>query len=81
MAYFANGSDGMVFDNQCAKCKYGQDPCPIALVQTLYNYEAVNNIVASNILNDLVKADGTCTMRETFKKDFASDGSIQPKLF
>ena len=33
MAYFSNGSEGMCFEDQCAKCKYGQEPCPIAAVQ------------------------------------------------
>jgi hypothetical protein len=69
MAYFSNGTEGMVFDDQCAKCKYGQESCPIALVQTEYNYEACNNKTARAILDILVKDDGTCAMFETFKKD------------
>lgn len=73
MAYFSNGSEGMVFDEQCAKCKYGDKTCPIALVQITYNYEAVNNDVATNILDTLVKQDGTCTMWELAKKDFFRD--------
>jgi hypothetical protein len=73
MAYFSNGSEGMVFDDQCAKCKYGDKPCPIALVQMEYNYAAVNNEVATKILGNLVKDDGTCVMWETFKHDLFSD--------
>lgn len=73
MAYFSNGSEGMVFDDQCGKCKYGLHPCPIAAVQMNYNYDAVNNQVATNILNGLVKDDGTCNMWETFKTDLAID--------
>lgn len=73
MAYFSNGTEGSVFDDQCARCKYGQQPCPIAWVQQEYNYAAVNNEVASAILNDLVKDDGTCTMHETFREDFGAD--------
>lgn len=60
----------MVFDEQCAICKYGDKPCPIAFVQMEYNYEACNDKVARGILNSLVKDDGTCTMFETFKEDF-----------
>lgn len=71
MAYFSNGSEGMVFDEQCGKCRYGQKPCPIALVQMDNNYEACNNKVARNILDNLVKNDGTCKMYETFKDDFS----------
>lgn len=73
MAYFSNGSEGMVFDDQCARCKYGDKPCPIALVQMTYNYDACNNEVARKILDTLVKNDGTCTMHETFKHDFFTD--------
>ena len=70
MAYFSNGNEGMLFDEQCAKCRYGQEPCPINLAQTLYNYDAVNNDTASQILMEFVKNDGTCIMYEMFSKDF-----------
>jgi len=81
MAYFSNGSEGMCFDDQCAKCKYGQEPCPIALVQMIYNYDACNNEVASNILNALVKNDGTCTVFELMKSDIKiSDLPLFPEL-
>jgi hypothetical protein len=73
MAYFSNGTEGMVFDEQCTKCKYGKDPCPIALVQFDFNYDAVNNKVATDILSELVENDGTCLMYKTFKKDFRID--------
>ena len=69
MAYFSNGSEGMCFDIQCMQCKYGDKPCPIALVQYIYNYDACNNEVASKILNELVKGGGTCTMFERFESD------------
>lgn len=81
MAYFSNGSEGMCFEDQCAKCKYGQEPCPIALVQMIYNYDACNNEVASNILNALVKNDGTCTVFELMKSDIKiSDLPLFPEL-
>jgi len=73
MAYFSNGTEGEVFDNQCLKCKYGEKPCPIAGVQMEYNYDACNNEVASKILNDLVKQDGTCVMFKMFEDDFFND--------
>ena len=69
MAYFSNSSDGVHFDEQCSKCIFGEKPCPIAFVQAEYNYEACNNKIASAILNDLVKHNGTCTMFETFQRD------------
>ena len=70
MAYFANGSEGMVFDEQCLVCKYGEDACPIAYVQQMFNYDACNNEVATKILDYLVKPDGTCMMFQVFRKDF-----------
>lgn len=75
MAYFSNGSEGMVFDDQCSKCKFGDKPCPIAFVQLTYNYDACNNEVATKILNELVKPDGTCTVWEMAKQDFFKDPS------
>lgn len=73
MAYFSNGSEGMVFDDQCRKCKYGDKPCPIAGVQMAYNYDACNNEVARKILDSLVKNDGTCTMYKEFESDFKKE--------
>jgi hypothetical protein len=55
MAYFSNGSEGIVFDDECDECKL--DYCPIAFVQQMYNYDAVNNKVATEILNHLVKEE------------------------
>ena len=70
MAYFSNGSEGMVFDEECSTCKYGQKACPIALVQIVYNYDACNVPVARKILDTLVSNDGTCAMKKEFKQDF-----------
>ena len=69
MAYFSNGSHGECFEEQCAKCKYGEKPCPIAAVQFIYNYDACNNETARKILDALVQNDGNCTMFKTFKDD------------
>jgi len=82
MAYFSNGSEGVVFDDQCARCKYGQHPCPIALVQMDANYDRFNDKsgTATRILNNLVKDDGTCEMFEMAKQDFEIDPD-QMKLF
>lgn len=80
MAYFSNGTEGGCFDEQCLKCKYGQDPCPIAFVQMNFNYDACNIPVARAILDALVKDDGTCTMFETFKSDLYAEGK-QEEMF
>jgi hypothetical protein len=71
MAYFSNGTEGMVFDYQCSICKYGEEPCPIALVQHEFNYSACNNETARKILDALVQDNGTCEMWTAFKNDFA----------
>jgi hypothetical protein len=81
MAYFSNGSEGSIFDEQCSKCRYGKEACPIAWAQLTYNFDACNNKVATDILDTIVDKDGICQMRKTFLKDFASDGSIQKELF
>ncbi len=77
MAYFANGSEGEVFDVQCTKCKYGEMPCPIAAVQGAYNYDACNNKTAREILDSLVKNDGTCEMYKMCENDFFVDVNQQ----
>ena len=62
MAYFSNSSDGSLFNEQCSRCRYGDRYCPIESAQSRWNYEACNNHVASAILDELVKQDGTCAM-------------------
>ena len=62
MAYFPNGSSGECFDRQCQRCRYGQQPCPIAFAQVNWNYKACNNKVATEILDSLVSNDGKCSM-------------------
>lgn len=73
MAYFSNSSEGDCFYEQCAICKYGAEPCPIAFIQMEYNYSACNNEIATKILSSLVEDDGTCTMFKEFRKDFEID--------
>jgi hypothetical protein len=73
MAYFSNGTEGMVFDEQCSMCKYGDKPCPIAWVQLEYNYEACNNKTARAILDNLIKDDGTCEMFKNFQENFKKE--------
>ena len=70
MAYFSNSGEGDCFNKQCGRCRYDSQPCPIEYVQMIYNYDAVNNKVATEILDCLVKNDGTCTMFKTFQSDF-----------
>jgi formate hydrogenlyase subunit 6/NADH:ubiquinone oxidoreductase subunit I len=85
-AYFSNSCEGIVFDYQCTLCKWGEEPCPIALVQHEYNYEACNNTVARKILDELVENNGTCAMWKQFKNDLrvdpnAKDQSLFDEIF
>lgn len=76
MAYFSNGCEGEAFDKECSECAYGQDPCPIAFVQSYFNYDACSNAIARMILDHLVR-QGTpeehwiykgCAMKELIDK-------------
>lgn len=66
MAYFPNGSAGEVLDNQCAECPLGDGPCPVALVQMMYNYTQVGD--GEKNLRDamtlLVDERGICQVRK-----------------
>lgn len=71
MAYFANGSKGAILDNQCDNCKFGQaidnGGCPIRFVQEWFNYDAVNNETATQILDSLIDPEGNCIMLKRYK--------------
>lgn len=73
MAYFSNGSEGMVFDEQCSRCIFGELACPIALVQMNHNYSACNNKEAREILDELVANDGTCYMFKEFENTLSRE--------
>jgi len=68
MAYFSNSTEGMLLDNQCADCILGESECPIALAQNLFNYDAVNNKVATDILNTIVDNEKGCVLYTKFQK-------------
>lgn len=72
MAYFSNSSEGECFDDQCSRCKFGQMACPVALLQMEYNYEQLREPTGklTEVMNLLVKEDGTCTVFEMAKADF-----------
>lgn len=68
MAYFPNGSAGDVLQRQCDSCPIGAEPCPIALAQSLYNFNAVGNEVATAVLDGLVAPDGACQMVQIIRR-------------
>ena len=66
MAYFSNGSEGSVLDKQCNDCRVADDaPCPILLVQLLYNYKQLDegNEKLREAINLLIDDGGTCQMK------------------
>lgn len=79
MAYFPNGSAGECFDRQCFKCILDGEPCPISFVQVMFNYDACNNEVATDILNSLVDDDGTCRMFKQFNNIFKKENQCLPE--
>ncbi len=68
MAYFPNSSAGAILDNQCYKCPIPDDaPCPIIYVQTIYNYEQLDEdgkeTKVTEVMNCLVNEKGICQMK------------------
>lgn len=74
VAYFANDSEGMCFDETCGKCEFGMEPCPISWVQMNYNHDQVDNETATYILDDLVKQNGECAMLNMMLKKAKTPG-------
>ena len=69
MAYFANGSEGEVLDEQCASCPMcddaGEFQCPIQLQHLLHNYDQCNNEKFVAAMNIGVNEQGECQLRPT----------------
>lgn len=65
MPYFPNGSDpGAVrFSGECHTCPYGDDPCPVALVMLVHNYDQCGNEKLTEAMDLLVAVTGECKMK------------------
>jgi len=66
MAYFPNGTAGLVLDEQCANCRLADDaPCPILWAQMEYNYTQLNEGEENlkDLMNFLVDSKGNCKMK------------------
>jgi len=74
MAYFPNGTAGMILDEQCDECLHGnpESACPLAFAQMNFNYEQCGNALAEKILNSLVNKDGKCLMKPATEKHLKS---------
>ena len=88
MAYFPNGTSGMIFDEQCSECIH-EDPtalCPIANVQMEYNYFQCNKGQEKlrECMNFLVNEKGYCQMKIQIEKYYRKKpypGQEQKGLF
>ena len=83
MAYFSNGTEGMILDDQCSECLHA-DPdvgCPISLLQMNFNYEQnkTGNEKLEEAMNYLINKDGVCQMKPLIDKHLPKD--TQLKLF
>ena len=67
MAYFSNGSEGMVIDDQCSRCIHADEEahCPIAYVQLEFNYDQQKkgNEDLKKAMSVLIDKDGKCNMK------------------
>jgi hypothetical protein len=69
MAYFSNGSEGMILDEQCCDCIIPNEaPCPILLVQEWFNYDQNDNPNLEKCLNMLINEKGECQMKKVLDK-------------
>lgn len=67
MAYFANGSEGEILDDQCAECKLSNDAdCPVLWVQLTYNYKQLDkgSEILREAMNCLIADKGICQMKK-----------------
>lgn len=89
MAYFSNGTEGMILDDQCAECPVGESEdscCPVHAIQMLYNYDQLKkgNEQLKEAMNVLVDDKGKCQMRvailkATVERDDPDPTPIDPK--
>jgi len=75
MAYFSNGTEGSILDEQCAVCPVGRDPdapCPVLWVQTNWNYKQIvegkREGPVAEILTSLVDDNGKCQMKKAIEE-------------
>lgn len=70
MAFFSNSSDGGILDRQCGECIH-QDPdagCPVARVQTEFNYDQIDNDKLVRVLEILINKKGVCQLKPLIEK-------------
>lgn len=70
MAYFPNGSSGVILDNQCSECVLGKFACPVFAVQINYNYQQLKsgNEKLQEAISMLINENGICQMKNVIDK-------------
>jgi len=83
MAYFANGTEGMILEEQCCECPVASDaPCPILWVQITYNYDQIEKgkrTLVSEVMDCLVDEKGQCKMKPIIENNLVD--KRQDELF
>jgi hypothetical protein len=64
MAYFSNGSEGEILEDQCQECILGLGGCPTYGVQFNFNYDQMSNEKLKEAMNMLVNEKGICQTKE-----------------
>lgn len=73
MAYFSNGTEGMIWEEQwCNRCVHNKDPeedggCVVLFVHLLHNYDQTDNEALESVLGCLIPTNedgfaGECKM-------------------
>ncbi|MCK9274831.1 MAG: hypothetical protein M0P57_07060 [Syntrophales bacterium] len=70
MAYFQNGTDSELIDNECRNCELGKELCPVYLAQCLFNFEQMEEGKERlmQVLHLLIDDNGTCQMKKLIEK-------------
>ena len=63
MAYFANSSEGDVLEEQCADCPLGRLVCPVASIQSMFNYDQCGQPMLEDAMSMLVDNKGICQVK------------------
>jgi len=66
MAYFENGNQSEVLDEQCLTCPLGNHQCPVYTVQSLFNFDQMEggNDKLRQCMIFLVDDAGVCQVKQ-----------------
>jgi hypothetical protein len=83
MAYFSNGTEGMILDDQCAECIHADEDgcCPVFFVQMEFNYSQLNggNEDLKKAMEMLIDKKGNCNVKKAIDNMSKINGKVNPK--